>query len=85
MAFYEVALGTDRRYDSTRDNIVPWTKVGQNTSVTFYDLDLVPGEAMYYFSVRAHSSSNSIAEVTSNGFSVGYDEGVQGMFHIALL
>ncbi|PVD18248.1 hypothetical protein C0Q70_21774, partial [Pomacea canaliculata] len=78
VAFYEVALGTDRRYDSTRDNIVPWTKVGQNTSVTFYDLDLVPGEAMYYFSVRAHSSSNSIAEVTSNGFSVGYDGGVQG-------
>lgn len=78
MARYEVALGTDRRYDNTRDNVVPWTDVGQNTSVTFYDLSLTPGLAIYYFSVRAYSTSNSKAEVTSNGFYVGFDKGVSG-------
>eukprot|EP00745_Piridium_sociabile_P039605 TRINITY_DN74362_c0_g2_i1.p1 TRINITY_DN74362_c0_g2~~TRINITY_DN74362_c0_g2_i1.p1 ORF type:complete len:112 (-),score=13.30 TRINITY_DN74362_c0_g2_i1:95-430(-) len=75
---YEVALGTDRRYDSTRDNVVPWTDVGLNTSVTFYDLTLTPLHAVYYFSVRAFSASDSRAEVTSNGFYVGFDNGVTG-------
>ena len=77
---YEVALGTDRRYDNTRDNIVPWTDVGLNTSVTFYDLNLTPFEAIYYFTVRAYSTSYSLAEVTSNGFYVGFDSGITGTF-----
>ena len=37
---YEVAVGTDRRFANTRDDIVAWTDVGLNTSVTFYDLDV---------------------------------------------
>ena len=71
-------MGTDRRYDNTRDNVVPWTDVGLNTSVTFYDLTLTPLEAIYYFTVRAYSTSYSRAEVTSNGFFVGFDGGVSG-------
>ena len=73
---YQVALGTDRRYDNTRDNIIPWTDVGLNTSVTFFDLNLTPQTATYYFSVRAYSQSNSKAEVTSNGFRTGFNNGV---------
>ncbi|KAK3788402.1 hypothetical protein RRG08_044436, partial [Elysia crispata] len=75
---YEVAVGTDRRFANTRDDIVAWTDVGLNTSVTFYDLDLDPDIAVYYFTVRAYSASASMAEVTSNGFYVGYDNGVTG-------
>ncbi|CAC5409205.1 unnamed protein product [Mytilus coruscus] len=74
--FYEVALGTDRRFSQTRDDIVPFTNVGKDKKVTFYDLDLVPGTGMYYFTVKAYSASYSVAIVTSNGFHVGYDGGV---------
>ncbi|XP_046562952.1 uncharacterized protein LOC124271845 [Haliotis rubra] len=76
VAFYEVALGTDRRFPKTRDNIVPFVNVGLNKTVTFYDLDLTPVTAIYYFTVRAHSRSGSKTDVTSNGFSVGFDGGV---------
>ena len=78
VAYYLVALGSDRRFNHTRDNIVPYTNVGTNTSVTFYDLDLTPGIAVYYFSVYAVSKSFSRTLVTSNGFFVGYDGGVTG-------
>ena len=73
-----MALGSDRRFNHTRDNVVPYTNVGTNTSVTFYDLDLTPGIALYYFSVYAVSKSFSRTLVTSNGFYVGYDGGVTG-------
>ncbi|XP_048250793.1 uncharacterized protein LOC124111176 [Haliotis rufescens] len=76
VVYYEVAVGTDRRFPKTRDNIVPFTNVGLNKTATFFDLDLTPVTAFYYFTVRAHSSSGSKAEVTSNGFSVGFDGGV---------
>lgn len=79
MAYYLVALGTDRRFNKTRDNVVPYTNVGTNTSVTFYDLDLTPGVAVYYFSVYAISKAFSKSLVTSNGFYVGYDGGVAGI------
>lgn len=79
VAYYLVALGTDRRFNKTRDNVVPYTNVGTNTSVTFYDLDLTPGVAVYYFSVYAISKSFSKTLVTSNGFYVGYDGGVAGI------
>ncbi|XP_076116641.1 uncharacterized protein LOC143084119 [Mytilus galloprovincialis] len=76
VAFYEVAVGTDRRFPKTRDNIVPFTNVGKNTTATFYNLDLVPGTGLYYFTVKASSASYSVATVTSNGFHVGFDGGV---------
>ncbi|XP_071123199.1 uncharacterized protein [Mytilus edulis] len=73
VTYYEVAVGTDRRFPKTRDNIVPFTSVGRNTSITFYNLDLVPGSGLYYFTIKAYSASYSIATVTSNGFRVGFD------------
>ncbi|XP_052081236.1 uncharacterized protein LOC127719260 [Mytilus californianus] len=76
--FYEVAVGTDRRFPKTRDNVVPFTNIAGNKSVTFYDLNLESGLAKYYFTVRAYSVSYSVATVTSNGFHVGYDGGVEG-------
>ncbi|XP_046574117.1 uncharacterized protein LOC124282192 [Haliotis rubra] len=76
VAFYEVALGTDRRFPKTRGNVMPFVNVGLNKTVTFYDLDLTPVTAIYYFTVRAHSLSGSKTAVTSNGFSVGFDGGV---------
>ncbi|VDI27589.1 Hypothetical predicted protein, partial [Mytilus galloprovincialis] len=83
VVYYEVALGTDRRFPKTRDNIVSWTNVAKNTSVTFYDLELVPSRGMYYFTVKAYSASYSVAMVTSNGFRVGYDGGVSvGMINV---
>lgn len=78
VAYYMVALGTDRRFNKTRDNVVPYTYVGENTTVTFTDLELTPGIALYYFSVYAFSKSFSRTLVTSNGFYVGFQGGVTG-------
>ena len=72
IASYEVAMGTDRRYANTRDNIHPFINVGLNTSWTFEYLDLVPITATYYVTVRAHSLSTTVTEVTSNGVKVGF-------------
>ena len=69
-------MGTDRRFSETRDNIVPFTNVGKKKMISFYDLDLVPGSGLYYFTVKAYSASHSVAMVTSNGFHVGFDGGV---------
>lgn len=80
--YYEVALGTDRRFANTQDNVVPFTNVGLNESVTFYNLDLLADIATYYFTVRAYSTSYSIIEVTSNGFRVAYDGGVSGEYTV---
>ncbi|XP_048258717.1 uncharacterized protein LOC124137708 isoform X1 [Haliotis rufescens] len=80
VAFYEVAVGTDRRFPKTRDDVVPFVNVGLNKTVTFYDLDLTLITAIYYFTVRAHSRSGSRTDVTSNGFSVGFDGGVSAGF-----
>ena len=77
---YEVALGTDRRFAKTRDDTVPFTDVGLNKSVTFFDLSLTPEAGRYYFTVRAYSSSYSMVEVSSNGFYVGFNGGVTGMY-----
>ena len=74
--YYEVAVGTDRRYPKTRDNTVPFTNVGQNTSVTFNNLDLQA--ATYYVTVKGHSASFSAAEVTSSGITAGVDSEVFG-------
>ncbi|XP_078660674.1 uncharacterized protein LOC144905141 [Branchiostoma floridae x Branchiostoma belcheri] len=67
---YEVAVGTDRRYASTRSNIVPFTNVGRNRTVTMLDLPLTP-RANYYITVRGYSVSTSTTDVTSNGIQVG--------------
>ena len=48
--YYEAALGTDRRYPKTRDNVVPFTYVGQNTTVTFKNLDLAVLSPDYHLS-----------------------------------
>ena len=80
IAYYMVAVGTDRRFPETRESIVPFTNVGTNTSVTFTDLDLEPGNAVYYFTVQAFSTSLATATVTSNGFSVTFSGGVTGMY-----
>ena len=79
VSYYEVALGTDRRFPNTRDNVVPFTNVGKNKTVTFTHLNLVRGTAKYYFSVKAYSATYSTALAVSNGFYVSEDAGVTGM------
>ena len=69
---YELAVGTDRRFPSTRTNIRPFIDVGLNTSWTFSGLTLIPRKATYYGTVRAISKSTARTEVTSNGIKVGY-------------
>ena len=71
--YYEVAVGTDRRYPSTRQNINPFINVGLNKTWTFQHLSLVPKIATYYVTVRAHSLSTSVTEVTSNGLKIEYE------------
>ncbi|WAR05119.1 hypothetical protein MAR_020488, partial [Mya arenaria] len=76
IAYYEVALGTDRRFPQTRDDVVPFTNVGQNTSTTFRNLDLEAGNAIYYFTVKAYSKTYATALALSNGFYVNFQGGV---------
>ncbi|XP_076085507.1 uncharacterized protein LOC143056307 [Mytilus galloprovincialis] len=78
VVFYEVAVGTDRRFPKTRDDVVPFTNVGLNKTIIFYDLELTAITGIYYFTVKAYSASYSVATVTSNGFRVGFDGGVIG-------
>ncbi|XP_078664148.1 uncharacterized protein LOC144907219 [Branchiostoma floridae x Branchiostoma belcheri] len=75
VAYYEVAVGTDRTYPKTRDNTVEFTNVGLNKTWTFHHLDLKPS-GLYYVTVRAYSTSNAMVEVTSNGIQVGFDVAV---------
>ena len=84
MAYYEVAVGTDRRSASTRDNLHPFINVGLNKTWTFRHLDLTPLTAYYYFTVRAFSHSNTMVEVTSNGVRVGYSGHIVSMGEISM-
>ena len=76
IAFYEVAAGSDREYPSTRTDIAPFTNVSLNTSHAFYNLDLVPETVTYFITVRARTVSGAFIDVTSNGISVGYQQGI---------
>ena len=69
---YEIAIGTDRRYPSTRTNVWPFTNVGLNVTWTVSDLTLIPRKVIYYVTVRAYSVSSAMVDVTSNGIRVGY-------------
>ncbi|KAI8486030.1 hypothetical protein Bbelb_361300, partial [Branchiostoma belcheri] len=80
--YYEVALGTDRRFPRTRNNVRHFVNVGLNRTHTFQYLQLIPKAATYYITVRAHSVSTSVAEVTSNGIQVGYGGQVLSVGHI---
>lgn len=73
VAYYEVAIGSDREFPSTRSDIVPFTSAGLNTTYIFKDLDLISG-VVYFFTVRAHAVSGASIDVTSNGISVGFDQ-----------
>ena len=76
--YYEVAVGTDKRFPKTRDNIVPFTSVGKNLTVVFNNLDLQPLTSVYYITVRANSVSFATAEVSSNGVTAGVCSKVLG-------
>ena len=71
IAYYEVAVGSDRDYPNTRTNIAPFTNVGSNTTHTFTDLNLVPLTQQYYITVRAYAVSGAYADATSNGIYAG--------------
>ena len=70
---YQVAAGSDSRFPSTRSDIVPFTNVGLNTTITFENLDLV-AMATYYITVRAFAESGEFIDATSNGITVGFDQ-----------
>ena len=78
MDYYEVAVGTDRSSPKTRDNVVPFTNVGKNTTIVFDNLDLQPLTAVYYVTVRALSVSFASSEVSSNGITAGVSSRVAG-------
>ncbi|XP_078616233.1 uncharacterized protein LOC144884654 [Branchiostoma floridae x Branchiostoma japonicum] len=80
--YYEVALGTDRRFPRTRNNVHPYVNVGLNRTHTFEYLQLIPQAATYYITVRAHSASTAVAEVTSNGIQVGFGGKVLSVGHV---
>ncbi len=65
IAEYVVALGTS----AGSDNVVSWTSAGLNTSMSFSNLNLSPGQ-MYYFSVKAINGAGLSTILTSDGFIV---------------
>lgn len=79
MFYYEVGLGSDRRYSHTKDDIAAFKKVSrERTSVTFTNLNLTIVSAVYYCTVKAFSETLSTATVTSNGFLIDFTGGVSG-------
>lgn len=62
---YRYAIGTS----AGATNVVPWTSVGLNTSVTRTGLALVNGHS-YYFSVRAYDNSGHYGTGSSDGIMV---------------
>lgn len=80
--FYIVSVGTDRRYANTRNDVVPDTYVGRNTSVMFENLELVAATSVYYMTVKAYSTSSSTATVTSNGMTPGADSRITRKLYI---
>ena len=71
---YEVAIGNDRRYASTRTNVHFFVNVGLNISHTFKHLNLTSKLVRYYVTVRAYNLAGGFAEGYSNGIRVGYQE-----------
>ena len=75
--YYQVAVGSNSEYPSTRTDVVPFTDVGTSTSHIFTGLSLVPETVRYFVTVRAHSVSGVYVDSTSNGISVGFEHAVQ--------
>ncbi|KAK7496779.1 hypothetical protein BaRGS_00011988 [Batillaria attramentaria] len=69
---YEVAIGTDRRYSSTRSNIHAFEDVGMATNCTFYRLNLTEKMVTYFITVQAYSGAGSVIESSSDGIRVGF-------------
>ena len=76
ISHYEVAVGNDRRYASTRTNVYFFVNVGLNNSYTFTNLNLTAKQVRYYITVRAYSLAGGFAEGYSNGIRVGYDDDI---------
>nr|KAG5704401.1 hypothetical protein BaRGS_031107 [Batillaria attramentaria] len=64
---YEAAVGTDRRYSTTRNDEHAFQDVGLQTEFTFYGLNLTAKTKTYYVTVRAHSAAGSFSESSSDG------------------
>lgn len=75
--YYEVAVGTDPNHHL--DNVVPFTSVGLNTSVTFQNLDLRSNTSKYYVTVKALSKFFNPAQATSNGVEIGAETNITGI------
>lgn len=73
---YEAALGTDRRYATTRSDVHSFEDVGLSTNATFYGLHLTAKIVTYYVTVRAYSAAGSFVESSSDGIKVGYSADV---------
>ncbi|KAK7496780.1 hypothetical protein BaRGS_00011989, partial [Batillaria attramentaria] len=69
---YEVAVGTDRRYASTRTDVHSFEDIGLVTNFTFHGLNLTAKSVVYYVTVRAHSGAGSFTESSSDGIRVGF-------------
>lgn len=69
---YEVAIGNDQRYESTRSNVHSFVNVGLNKHFTFNNLNLTAKVIPYYITVRGYSLAGGFAEGYSNGIRVGF-------------
>ena len=70
ISFYEIAVGTSRTNVALLENVKAFVNVGTNTKWTFTGLGLSKKSPKYYVTVRAHSQSGGIAQVSSNGVKV---------------
>lgn len=70
IASYDVALGTGRTDSTQITNVHEFVNVGLSTAWTFSGLSLKTTRPVYYVTVRAHSQSGAVAQVSSNGVRV---------------
>lgn len=80
--YFEVALGSNKKYANTRSDIVPFTTIGLEKSYEFVNLSLISETQTYFTTVRAHAVSGAVAEATSNGIVVGLTHAIlPGQIH----
>ena len=73
---YEVAIGDNPAYSTTRSNTHYFVNVGLSKNYTLTDLRLIERTVIYYTTVRAFAESGAHTDGTSNGVRVGFTPGM---------
>ena len=76
ISHYEVAIGDNPAYSTSKSNVHYFVNVGLNKNYTFIDLRLREKTVTYYATVRAYAENGAWTDAMSNGVKVGFTPGM---------